>query len=204
MENFDSLAKDFDTNKRIERSKIIANKIREHILHSKINTAIEYGCGTGLIGIELAPLFQSLLLVDSSQGMIDQVNKKITDLHLDNTSAICQDFMISRDHILKVDCIFMSLVLHHIEDTVKIITHIKDLLNEGGHLLIVDLNEDDGSFHSEHPDFNGHNGFNQAELINLIQRVGFSKSEAETFYYGNKEYQNKFIQYSLFILNAKK
>jgi len=204
VENFDSMAKDFDTNQRAERAKIIADKIRVHILNSEIKTAIEYGCGTGLVGIELAPSFQSLLLIDSSQEMINQVSKKISDLHLDNTSTICHDLMISKDLTQKVDCIFMSLVLHHIIDTETIITRMKDLINEGGHLIIVDLNEDDGSFHAKYPDFNGHNGFNQTELINLIKRVGFSQTENETFYYGNKEYQNKRSQYSLFIIDAKK
>lgn len=204
MEKFDSIAKDYDTDKRIQRAKVISDKIRSHVVPDKENTAMEFGCGTGLVGLELAPIFKSLLMVDASCGMIEQTKKKLNEMNLQTVTALCCDLTVSSDELPKFDYIFMSLVLHHIKDTEAILTRLHNMLNKGGHLLIVDLDKEDGSFHAKYPDFDRHNGFDQTELINLSKKAGCCKAEAETFYHGSKEFENRISKYSLFILDAEK
>lgn len=204
MENFDLMAKNYDTDSRMERAKVIANKIRLHVTSGKEKSAMEYGCGTGLIGLELASIFKSLLLVDSSYEMILQAEKKINEINIENVSALYRDITVSFEDIPQFDYIFMSLVLHHIKDTKLILTNLNALLNKGGHLLIVDLNKEDGSFHAKYPDFDGHNGFEQTKLIDLLENSGYSNVSSETFYHGSKEFENNLSTYSLFILDAEK
>lgn len=204
MENFDEMSKGFDTDRRIRRAEIIADKIRRHIIADKSKYAIEYGCGTGLIGFKLADDFKSLLFVDSSRGMISQVEQKIKDLGNTNASALCCDLMEHTTKELRADYIFSSLVLHHIIDTEHALSRFYETLSDDGHLLIVDVDEEDGSFHAKYPDFDGHNGFNHDILINLALKAGFKAATAKTFFHDSKIFNGKENPYSLFILDAAK
>ena len=75
--SFDDYAKTWDTDKRINRAKKVANEIRNSI-DSEINySAMEFGCGTGLVSFNLYDKFKKITLIDSSKGMIDILNSKI-------------------------------------------------------------------------------------------------------------------------------
>jgi hypothetical protein len=45
-------------------------------------------------------------------------------------------------------------------------------LEEGGHLCLVDLDEEDGSFHEE--PFEGHHGFKRSALVSELGAAGFT------------------------------
>lgn len=105
---------------------------------------------------------------------------------------------------MKFDVIYNSMVLHHIKDTGAIINKFYELLNKDGYLCIVDLDEEDGSFHRKYPDFDGHNGFNQEKLIEILNNAGFSDVESKTFYYDEKLIEGEKIKYSLFLMKARK
>ena len=204
MENFDVMAKDFDTDKRITRAKIIADKIRSHITSVHKKSAIEYGCGTGLVGLQLANDFKSLLLIDSSVEMVNQVEQKLCMINNPMISTLCCDLMEGIPENLQVDYIFSSLVLHHIKDTTDALRRFNRLLSNRGHLLIVDIDEENGGFHAMYPDFEGHNGFNHSALINLVLKAGFMAATVETFFYDTKIFEGGENPYSLFILDAVK
>jgi len=203
VENFDLMAKDFDTDKRTARAKAIADEIRRHILAGR-KSAIEFGCGTGLVGLQLVDSFKTLLLIDSSVEMVRQVERKLEGLNHPAVSTLCYDLLKNAPKNLRADYIFSSLVLHHITDTEAILHRFYAMLNNGGHLLIVDIDEDDGSFHAKYPDFDGYNGFNHSFLKELALKAGFSNVNIEAFYYDSKVYNGKESPYSLFILDAVK
>lgn len=204
MENFDLMARDFDTDPRIKRSIAIADEIRLHVADGHNKSALEYGCGTGLVGFQLINDFRSMLFVDASKGMIEQVKQKLIALNKPENAAMCCDFLTEIPQNLKVDYIFSSLVLHHIKDTGAILSRFFELLNDSGHLLIVDLDADDGSFHAKHAGFDEHNGFEQASLIETAKNVGFFNVHAKSFYFGKKVTNEKEIPYSFFLLDAQK
>ena len=204
-ENFDAMAQGFDTGRRIDRAEIIADEIRGHITSGRGKSAIEFGCGTGLVGLQLASDFDKLLLIDSSAEMVKQVEQKIAKLQLPpSVSALCCDIMADAELNLHADYIFSSLVLHHIMDTEAILRRFYSMLNGGGHLLIVDIDQEDGSFHAKYPDFEGHNGFNHAELAAMALNAGFLAVNINTFYHDSKVYNGKDSPYSLFIMCASK
>lgn len=201
---FDLMAKDFDTDDRIERAKVISDEIRSHIVDGHNKTALEYACGTGLVGFQLINTFNTLLFVDCSAGMIEQVKQKLTRLGRATDSAVCGDFVAAAPNDLKVDYIFSSLALHHIKDTETIVSRLYDVLNDGGRLIIADLNTDNGDFHAEYPDYDGHNGFDRHALAQLAENAGFANVETKTFYHSSKIVGGKTHPYSVFILVAAK
>ncbi|MCL2201529.1 MAG: methyltransferase domain-containing protein [Oscillospiraceae bacterium] len=210
MENFDQMAESYDTENRIQRAELIAEKIRTHITCGSGKTAMEFGCGTGLVGLSLSGVFEKLLLVDSSSEMIKQVEAKLTAFgkpaahHTSEITVLCCDLLQEIPENLKVDYIFSSLVLHHIEDTPAALQVFNKLLNDGGRLIIVDIDKEDGGFHAGYADFDGHNGFEQSELAELTVAAGFRAVEIETFHRDVKTHEGTETPYTLFILTAEK
>jgi ubiquinone/menaquinone biosynthesis C-methylase UbiE len=158
-------------------------------------TAIDYGCGTGLVGITLAELFKSITFVDASEQMIAQVQSKIKTMP--NASALCADLTVCTSPNLQADVVFMAQTLLHIKDVDLILSRLYDLLNKEGHLLIVDFDRNEQVVSDM-----VHNGFEQPELIDQVHATGFIKAEARTFYHSNGIFMGK--DASLFILIAQK
>lgn len=200
--NFDDYAKTWDTDKKIERARIIANEISNSMgVNGKNYSAMEFGCGTGLVSFNLYDKLRSIALVDSSKGMIDILNSKINKYEVTNMVPYHVD-IYGNSLSMKFDIIYNSMVLHHILDVNEIIKNFYQLLNKDGYLCIVDLDEEDGSFHKKFPDFDGHNGFNQDHLQDILRSAGFKSIESNTFYYD--EIEGEESKYSLFIMTARR
>ena len=159
---------------------------------------MEYGCATGLIGFNLCDKFKKVTLMDSEREMIEIVRKKVCKDDKNNIFPIQIDLINELYKEEKFDFIYTCLTLHHILDIEKIIKIFYDLLNENGALCIIDLDKEDGSFHINHKDFNGHNGFEHRYIKNIFKSAGFSSIKSDTFYNGEKIYKEKIIPYSLF------
>lgn len=200
---FDDYARKWDTDRRINRAKVIAEEIADLIEFKKEYSAMEFGCGTGLISFSLHDKFESITLTDSSKGMIEVVKDKIEEYKISNIKP--HTFDIFNEEIEeRFDVIYSSMVLHHIEDTSKIIELFYKYLNEGGYLCIVDLDKEDGRFHKNEPGFTGHNGFEQEKLKDILSKQGFKKISSRSFYYDEKKIDEENVKYSLFIMKAQK
>lgn len=203
MADFDTMAKTFDTPRRIERANMIASKLAHYINSSPRLNALEYGCGTGLIGMRLLSYFNFLTFMDPSLPMIEQVNHKILTNNIQNAKAVCGTLQedISREYF---SYIISSMVLHHVVDVPKLLGEFYARLSTNGKLLFVDLDKNDGAFHADELNFQGHHGFEHTWLYNECKKAGFDQLSIETFYYGIRKAQDQDIPYSLFLLAAEK
>ncbi|MGL5417776.1 MAG: class I SAM-dependent methyltransferase [Clostridium sp.] len=199
--NFDLVANKWDNNGRIERAKIIADEILKNVDCSSLNTAMEFGCGTGLLTFNLHSFFNDIYLVDSSEGMIDVVKKKIKAFPISNLHPLCLDLTFNNFDV-NVDFIYTSMAIHHVSDVEVILSKFNEILTKDGLLCIIDLNEDDGRFHNQESDFHGHDGFSPDEFLQFVESANFKVLKHYTFYKGIKEKYN--VPYSLFITIAKK
>lgn len=181
MENnvFEQMAKRYDTEERIQLAKVIVKEVKTELENSQSKSLIDYGSGTGLISLELSHLVDSILLVDSSEQMLEVAKEKISHKGIANSKVLYSDFT-QKTHKLKADIILMSLVLLHIPDTKSILQELFSILNNGGKLIIVDFDKNE---QVQHPKI--HNGFSHEELKKTLSDVGFKSVEIKTFYYGN-------------------
>ncbi|MFV0401247.1 MAG: class I SAM-dependent methyltransferase [Oscillospiraceae bacterium] len=202
MPDFDILASEWDTPRRRDRAEQIAGHIRRQLDGG--TRAMEYGCGTGLVGFPLHDCFESLVFVDSSPVMLDIVGEKIRKLARDGLTTFCGSYQNLPFSAESFDCIFTSMVIHHIPDTAALFSIFFRLLSPGGKLIVVDLNRDDGSFHADEPDFDGHHGFDLSSLQKLCRETGFRRCEAETIFQGERQVSGRTVAYSLFLLTAEK
>ena len=198
MENnvFEQMAKRYDTEDRMELAKVIVKEVRPELQNSKSKSLIDYGSGTGLISLELSDLVDSILLIDSSEQMLEVAKAKISHKGMTNINVLYSDFTQETPE-LKADIVLLSLVLLHIPDTKQISQELFNILNKGGKLIIIDFDKNDKI---NHPKI--HNGFSHEELKKRLSEVGFNSIEMKTFYHGNRIFMNQ--DASMFISSSIK
>lgn len=194
---FEMLANRYDTNERIQIAKITSDAIREYLVDTNDKSAIDFGCGTGLVGMHLLKDFNSILFLDTSQNMINQIKQKFADFDIQNVDTLCFDIEKESRLDLHADYIFLSQVLLHINDIKFVLSRLYDVLNVGGHIIIVDFNKNE-----EVVSDMVHNGFNQERLIELMTIIGYKEIQSKTFYTKSKIFMGK--DASLFIMDSKK
>lgn len=201
--HFDSKAKDWDTPEKINRAVIFAKEINNFIKPNKQLSAMEFGCGTGLLSFELKDAFKTITLIDTSEGMMDVLKEKIENEKAHHFSPkIINVFEEKLEE--KFDVIYTLMTMHHIDNTKGILTIFNRLLNNNGYLCIADLVAEDGSFHPKSQNFTGHNGFDREELENKLKENGFNAVYYTTPVIIKKEVEGLKREYPLFLLIAKK
>jgi ubiquinone/menaquinone biosynthesis C-methylase UbiE len=175
VRTFDERAPDWDTPRRIARAEEAAQVIEAAIDIPPGCRTIEVGAGTGLLGLALRPRLGPLVLADTSDGMLAEANRKIRDRRLDDVRAV--HFDLANDAPPPggpFDLVVSLLLLHHVQDTRAALAGMHRLLAPRGQVAAIDLDTEDGSFHS--PDAEGvhHHGFDRARLAEVATEVGFT------------------------------
>jgi ubiquinone/menaquinone biosynthesis C-methylase UbiE len=199
MNTFDARARDWDSDPaKVERAKAVAAVMQKEVLLSRQTTALEYGCGTGLLSFFLQPYLGPITLADSSEGMLSVLAGKIAAAGVKNMALLHLDLATDPLPAGRFDLVYSLMVLHHIPDTAQILQCFHALLNPGGRLCIADLDKEDGSFHTD--PFNGHKGFDRHQLRRMLKQGGFSKIRFTDCY----EQMKNGRRYPLFLAVAEK
>ncbi|MHB1618211.1 MAG: class I SAM-dependent DNA methyltransferase [Metallibacterium sp.] len=166
--------------------------------------ALEYGCGTGLVGAQLAPRLRHLLACDLSPGMLAVLDEKARATGLDNLHTRVLDLTREAPPAQRFDLIFSSMTLHHIPDVSALLRVFHGMLADDGWVALADLDAEDGSFHS--PDVPGvaHHGFERAELARWLQAAGFRDISARTAHTAEKTRAGKTAQYPILLITARR
>lgn len=184
--HFDDEARKWDTEDKIQLAKIISDEMKKSVNMNEYKNALEFGCGTGLIGFNLLEYFDHMTLIDSSEGMIQVLNEKIKSSGILKIEGELADIYNDTSWNKTFDFIFSSLSLHHVLDTKLVLKKLYESLEDGGEVCIVELDTDDGSFHRHISNYDGHDGFDQKEFSRKFEEAGFKNVEAKTFYKATK------------------
>ena len=203
--DFKGRAKKWDSEIMIKRSEAVAQELDNILGNRYKNTSVmEYGCATGLISFNFINKFKKITLMDSEDEMLDVVREKIRYYKTKNIFPINIDLTKEEYNDEKFDIIYTSMTLHHIKDTKDIVNKFYNLLNENGILCVMELDKEDGRFHMNEIDFDGHNGFEHDEMEDAFEKAGFNNIRSETFYQDKKIYKDIVIPYSMFYTIGKK
>ena len=194
--DFNQLASTLDTDIRIKRAQAVSIEIESYIGHGPLEV-MEFGCGTGLISLNLKKKISEGLMVDSSSKMIKELEQKLVDQNITNIQTYTGDILES-DFDRKFDIIYSSMMMHHIKDFQSVIKKLVSYLKTNGKLIIVDLLPDNGEFHREHENFEGHHGFTINEMVSALTEAGLKEVSGRKFYSSYKPVENKKHPYSLF------
>ncbi|NLG20041.1 MAG: class I SAM-dependent methyltransferase [Actinomycetales bacterium] len=173
-EHFDSKAADWDNDPdKVSRAQEVAAAVAASVPLTESTRLLEYGAGTGLVSQSLSERVAEVVLADNSAGMREVMSQKIEAGTLPAQARVW-DLDLERDPVPdeEFDLVVTSMVLHHVRDLPAVLTGFAALLRPGGHLCIADLDREDGSFHDH--DFDGHHGFDRAELRTALLAAGFA------------------------------
>lgn len=202
---FDKQALEWDNDpQKTERAVVFAKEINDFIQPKKKLTALEFGCGTGLLSFELKDFFKTITLVDNSEGMIEVLKEKIDKHGINNFIPLHADLFKDSMKVPKTDVIYTLMTLHHMLDVDNTLKAFNSKIQPNGYLCIADLVQEDGSFHDHRDDFDGHNGFDKNEITELLEKNGFSVDYYEECFALEKKVGEKIIRYPLFLMICKK
>jgi 2-polyprenyl-3-methyl-5-hydroxy-6-metoxy-1,4-benzoquinol methylase len=141
-------------------------------------TAIDFGCGTGLISLALQSSFSQITGIDTSRGMVDVLNTKIKAADINNIEVLCLDITQSTPDI-KADVIVSSMALHHVEDVSSLLKTFTAMLNPGGYLVLADLDTEPGTFHTDNTGIY-HFGFDREWFTEQLLTLGYKNVVTKT------------------------
>jgi ubiquinone/menaquinone biosynthesis C-methylase UbiE len=171
--DFDKEAASWDERPyRVKLAKNIADAISRQIAVTSDMDVLDFGCGTGLLTIQLQPLVRSITGVDSSQGMLDILNTKIIKLKLANVRAVLVDFDKGDTLAGNYHLIVSNMTLHHVKDIELLFDRFYYVMAPSGYLCIADLDLDDGRFHENNTGV-FHFGFDRGTLRRTLAEAGF-------------------------------
>ncbi len=171
IDAFAAKAKNWDENPRaVEMATRFVAELTRHASPARL---LEFGCGTGLVGLQLVDELQELHMLDNSPAMLERLRQKAHGL---DKITIWQG-EIEEFELPKVDTICSLMALHHVADIERLLHLFNDLLPSGGKIIIGDILKEDGSFHGSTPV--PHNGFDGQQLRHIFSSAGF---RVEQFY----------------------
>lgn len=200
---FDSVASQWDQNHlKVERAEVTAQKIKD-VSFKSYSSLVDFGSGTGLLGVQLRDVFEKVHLIDSSSEMLKVAQTKIAEAGLCNIETHHIDRLA--DLTSNYSAIATLMTLHHVEDVNQFFVESFNILDDSGVLIIADLLAEDGSFHKNNPAFNGHNGFDISELSDIAEKNGFIVQSVEQYYeIWQENFENEKVAYPLFFFVAIK
>lgn len=204
MTNFDERAKDWDSDpKKVERAYAVADAIRKSVPMTTDMSALEYGCGTGLLSFALQADLGPITLADTSQGMLDVLAEKIAAAGVTNMRPVKLDLTTDPLPAERYALTYSLLTLHHIHDTQDILRKFHTLLEPGGILLVADLDKEDGTFHTDGTT-DVHLGFARAELQKQAEATGFAEVSFTTAVVLHKKVHDAEKAFPVFLMSARK
>jgi len=201
MTTFEQRAATWDDDPiKAARAHAVAEAIRREVPFRPGLRALEYGCGTGLLGFALAPFPGELTLADASEGMLDVLRGKIAATGARNMTAVKLDLIADVPPAARYDLVCLLMVLHHIPDTDAILRRFHAVLAPGGRLCIGELDAEGGAFHG--PGFDGHNGFDREALAARARAAGFTNVRFTTAYENPKKVGGATRLFPVFLMVA--
>lgn len=182
-EHFDQAARTWDLeDRRVAMAHGVAQAIREAIRPTLDLEALDFGCGTGLVTLEVAPWVGAITGADTSRGMLDTLKAK-AEAQGRRVRLLALDGLEDLDGTYHL--ILSSMALHHVEDVPACFRRFHGLLHPGGRVALADLDAEDGSFHDA-PSGVFHQGFRREQIQAWLEGAGFQDVTLRTATVTNK------------------
>lgn len=173
VQSFNERAATWDADAgRVKIAASVTEAIRQSIPLTKNMTAMDFGCGSGLVTLGIQPHVGRIDALDVSDQMIEVLRRKISEQAIQTIfpQIIAIDYHdFGQD---RYDLIFSSMSMHHVEDYHRLLEQFFLALKLGGYLAVADLITESGDFHSDNSVVE-HFGFGETELKGLLAKIGF-------------------------------
>lgn len=185
-EHFDQAAATWDlTDRRVLLAHAVAEAIASRVTLSEELKVLDFGCGTGLVTLQLAPQVGSISGADTSPGMLKMLAEKAEGQHL-AVELLPLDPAGTGDLAGPYDLIVSSMTLHHVADVPALFRRFHQLLIPSGKVALADLDEEDGTFHEGVAGVH-HRGFPRKIIQGWLMDAGFCQVQLKTASVTRKE-----------------
>lgn len=172
MNPFDQKAKDWDAPEKVAMTKELAQKVRSHLKNPNPHKVLDFGCGTGLFGLEFLDETNTVDGLDSSEGMLEVFHSKLP-ANRGKAILICEGEKLAPILDRDYDLIVSSMAFHHLEKPRETLAELFQALAPGGEIVIVDLDQEDGTFHPDNKAMGvRHFGFSKETLEQWGKELG--------------------------------
>ncbi len=175
MTHFNKSANEWDTPEKIILNEKYSETIKSLIPSKHPKKVLDLGCGTGLLISNFQNNQSTLIGVDTSVGMLEVFNKKFAGLS--NVKSYLLNLEEESFSEGQFDLIISSMAFHHLKKPKQMIEKLRKLLSTEGVIAIIDLDEEDGSFHPDPKNMGVfHSGFSQATTAMWAKEAHFKHS----------------------------
>lgn len=169
-EFFDSLAGQYDKIGGSFKSGQARQRAAASMLRSDLVIA-DLGCGTGYMAGALIGLAAKLILVDRSEGMLEQARSRFerSDLELELRQGVVEELPLKD---AEVDGVLAGMVLHHLGELAPALAEFRRVLKPGGTAVVLEmLPHSEDWMRSDLGD--RHLGLEPGDVLAAFQRAGF-------------------------------
>jgi trans-aconitate methyltransferase len=164
---------------RVVMAQSIAKAILAQVPVRPSMTAVDYGCGTGLVTLALQPAVARIIGVDSSPAMLAKLQEKTPALGVAVETRLLDLETQRPPEDVSPDLIVSAMTLHHIAEIPTLLRALHQWLRPGGYLALADLDTEDGSFHQDKTAVH-HFGIDREWLAAQLTELGFRDVRAIT------------------------
>ncbi|MGH8190217.1 MAG: class I SAM-dependent methyltransferase [Rhodanobacteraceae bacterium] len=204
IDRFNVIARDWDADpERVRMAEAIAASMLDALALDGSGDALEFGAGTGLITLRLAPHLEHVTAMDSSPEMLAVLRRKCEQQGRGNVTLLQGSVpgQLPDEHF---DLIFSSMTLHHVEDVEALFHELHGRLRPGGRVAFADLDTENGPFHKDSPGI-AHHGFQRDAFAQWLRVAGFGAVRFSTAYRTRREdADGKLREYPIFLAVAEK
>jgi ubiquinone/menaquinone biosynthesis C-methylase UbiE len=176
MTHFNQAANSWDTPEKIQQNKMYADEIIQCLQGNVPRHILEVGCGTGLLGSNFVNDKTKLLGIDTSSGMLEVFNQKFTNYPLVKSQLINLEKENLNNDEKDFDLIISAMAFHHLENPKDMLKKLKSLSLKAGAIVVIDLDQEDGTFHPDPKNMGVHHfGFSSDETNSWSKELNFSK-----------------------------
>lgn len=175
--HFDQAASTWDLQeRRVLLAQAVAAAIAARIPLTKDSSVLDFGCGTGLVTLALAPQVGVIAGADTSAAMLQELASKARAAGMSVPPVLLRgDASLGGPY----DLIVSSMTLHHVEDVPALLERLARHLRPGGRVALADLDLEDGSFHDPGVEI-AHRGFAREGIASWLIEAGFTEVQFDT------------------------
>lgn len=203
MTDFDALAEGWDDDpRRTERARRAADAIADAIPLRDSMRVLEYGAGTGLLGIALAARVREVVLLDSSPGMVEVARRRAAEAGCGNITAEVGDLTVDAWTGEPFDLVVSLMAMHHVPDITLLLGRLHAATVDGGWIAVLDLEPEAGAYHD--PGFEGHHGFSRGALRRAFAAAGYGHVTVRNALATEREVEGELRRFGVFLATAQR
>ena len=166
--------------------------------------ALDFGCGTGLLSLQVLKRTGTVTGADTSAGMLNVLESKARSAGLSGVTTILLKSEDGEGLGGSYDLITSSMTFHHVRDIPSLVKRLAGLLNQGGTLCVADLDPDNGNFHDDNTGV-FHYGFPREEIMKHFADAGLNEvKSSDAAVVVKKNEAGESANFTVFLVTGKK